>query len=270
VSKKFFLFFVSIIFLVLLYFFIYYALNPILAWLAFPIGLLFFKWFELSLFRGLILFKKMPIERLELNLKVAGMPYNNKYYNKILKIKIFLLIISMVSVFGYFVWKDIANSFVFIAQKLTSSKAILKVEYPSFSGLSPKYFNFNENNFDALVDTSSYIEIRIDNLKPDDNWKINFFNSNKTDLAKNYTYTIQAGFWSSSVSSLYNLFNEKNQVSNLSDKNIVSAAKEINIILSNKDKKYYGVLKITPTEKPFVKLESMQSEQNSNNENAEK
>ena len=172
--KKFFLFFVSIIFLVFLYFFIYRALNPSLAWLAFPIGILFFKWFELSLLRGFILLKKMPIERLELNLKVAKIPYNNKYYNRTLKTKMIFLVFGMVFLFGYFTWKDIVNSFEYIAQKITSSKAILKVEYPSFSGLSPKYFNFNEHHFNVSVDTSSYIEVRVDNLKIDDNWKINF------------------------------------------------------------------------------------------------
>lgn len=240
----------------------YRALNPGLAWLSFPIGLLFLKWFDLSLLRGFSLLKKMPIERIELNLKVAGIPFYEKSYRNILKVRAVFVFIAVFFLFTYFLWNDIVHSYDYIAESLKTSKPILRVEYPSFSGFAPKYFNLTENKLETSVDTSSYLEIRIENLKSDENWMLTFIENSKMTSEKKFSYTIQSGLWSSSVSSLYNLFDDKvqDQSSNSNNKNINISPKNIELILSNKDKKYFALIKITPIANPLVKLEPFHSD----------
>jgi hypothetical protein len=263
VSKKSYFFLFSIFFLAAAYIFMFRALSPELAWLAFPMGLLFLKWFDLSLLKGFYLLKTMPKERIKLNLKVAGVHFSNKSYSKALKIRAVSIFIAIISLFTYFLWNDFVRSYDYISQSLKTSKAILRVEYPSFSGFTPKYFNLTENKFETSVDTSSYVEIRIENLKSDDNWKITFTENDKIIPEKNFSYLIQSGLWSSSVSSLYSLFVDdkiQDQLYNANHKNPNLSSKNIQLVLTNKNKKYFALIKINPTSNPIVKLEPVQSE----------
>ncbi len=261
-SKKNYFFLFSIFFLAVTYIFMNRALSPELAWLAFPIGLLFLKWIDLSILKGFYLLKKMSKERIELNLKVARISFNKTSYSNIIKIRAISVFITLFSLFTYFLWDDFIHSYDYISQSLKTSKAVLRVEYPSFSGANSKYFIFSGNKFETKVDTSSYIEIRIENLKSDDNWNLTFKENKKSNSEKSFSYSIQSGIWSSSISSLYNLFDDKTheQLFNSNNKNSNIIPKNMDLILTNKDKKYFALIKINPIAKPIVKLEPIQSE----------
>jgi hypothetical protein len=63
-----------------IYLFSYRILNSQIAWLAFPIGLLFLKWFDLAIIQGFQTLKSFSRERIELNLKAAGISDKKDVY----------------------------------------------------------------------------------------------------------------------------------------------------------------------------------------------
>jgi len=240
-----------------IYFFSFRILNSQIAWLAFPIGLLFLKWFDLAIIQGFQTLKNYSKERIELNLKAAGISYKKDFYKKTLYLKLFSIIILYIAIFSFTLSKDINDIYQYISQNLKTSKPILKIEFPSYSGQLPKYYDLSANSYEINIDTSSYLEVNIDNLKKDNNWQVLFIENNKVYPERNYTYSLQAGSWSSSVSSLFSLFDEK---TNNEDNNKKNLSRNIKIILTNKDKKYISTLILSPTSKPIVNIESANSE----------
>lgn len=251
-NKKICFLLISIFFLLIMYFFMYHVLNPNLAWLAFPIGLLLLNWFELTIFKPLYLINSMSKKRIELNLKVSGVKYNINYYIKTLKIRAILISILMTVLFSYFLQTEIFSAFEKISQSLSISRAILRLEYPSYLGISPKSYNLNENKINLNLDTASFLEIRIENLKSYDNWNLVLKEKDIKNNDRNsfYSFSLHSGIWSSSVESIYNLF--KHKESNLFSKNI-------EVILTNNNKKFYALININPISKPIVKLNSIGS-----------
>ncbi|APJ03547.1 hypothetical protein [Silvanigrella aquatica] len=251
-QKKIYFFLFSIFILIIFYILVYRILNPNLAWLAFPIGLLFLKWIEVSLIRGFLLLKKMPKERIQLNLKATGLVFPENYFEKNLKYRACAVIVSFGFVFTYFLWNDFVTTYNEVSDYLKVSKPILKIEYPSFSNLNPMYLYLNESKIDVSVDTSSYLEFRIENLKSEDSWKILLKENKSSGVEKSFSYNISSGVWSSSVASLYEQFEEKENEHNM-NKN----SKNIEFVLSKQDKKFSGVIHISHTADPTVKLETL-------------
>lgn len=249
---SFFLF--SVLFLIISYLFAYRVLNPQLAWLAFPIALLFLKWIDLAFIQGIIVLKNLSKERIDLNLTAAGLSFKKNSYKRSLYLKAAMLLIIIFTIFSYSLWNDIENTYQFISHNIKTSRPILKIEFPSYSGQAPKFYDLSEDNNEISIDTSSYLEISIDNLKKDNNWQVLFIEDKKIYPEKNVTFSIQLGSWSSSANSLYSLFDDKNELVEKKVKDNV--IKNIKIVISNKEKKYQANLVINPTIRPVVSIES--------------
>ncbi|KAB8033779.1 hypothetical protein [Fluviispira multicolorata] len=252
------IFLFSILSIVTLYLLFFRILGNNLAWLSFPVSLIFLKWIDLFILRGFYLYKTFSKQRIELNLKAAGIKKSSFY--SILKLRIlFISVFSLIS-FIFILKEDIYSTYQYVSQQFKFTHPYLRIEYPSYSEVTSEEIKLFENNKSISIDTSSFLEIKVKNLKPNSFWKlklkqININNYNEFEYQLN-----SSGQWSSSVSSLYEQFNfDKNKVSEENNKiNIKNEMKNIEYFLTNGKDNYYGRLEINPTPLPIVKLEPIQ------------
>jgi hypothetical protein len=202
---------------------------------------LLLQWINLSVLKSYYVFKNFSPSRLNLNLKISKSSHDLKYYFNILKLKIYVLIFSFLGIIYFFMQQDFKDSYSYILHAIKFSKPVLHVEYPYFLGVPSDDFYFNSNT-EVTVDTGSYLELRIENFKKNDEWTIEFFDLSRNNInAKSLYYFTKLGNWSSSVDSLYhvlitdNLKLEKN-FEKLSSTNLES--KYVKMELTNKNKKY--------------------------------
>jgi hypothetical protein len=80
------------------------VISKDLAWLSFPIALLFLNWLDLFIFRGIFLYKNLAKERINLNLNAAGIKSHS--FHKILILRVLLVSVLSLSGFIYFMKDD--------------------------------------------------------------------------------------------------------------------------------------------------------------------
>lgn len=267
IKKTYFLFF-SFFLLAINYLLLYRFLGDQLAWLSFPLTYLLLQWINLSVLKSYYVFKKFSPSRLNLNLKISKSSHDLKYYFNILKFKIYVLVFSFLGIIYFFMQQDFKDSYSLILHAIKFSKPVLHVEYPYFLGIPSDDFYFNSNT-EVTVDTASYLELRIENFKKNDEWTIEFFDLSKNNInPKSLYYSTKLGNWSSSVDSLYHvLINDNLELAKnfekLTNSNLES--KHVKMELTNKNKKYSINIKINPLNNPLIKLEPVLSQRKDTN-----
>ncbi|WP_186643835.1 hypothetical protein [Fluviispira vulneris] len=150
---------------------------------------------------------------------------------------------------------DINESISFISQKFKFTQPYIKIEHPTYSETSTEEIKLANNNMKILLDTSSYLEFKIKNIKPNTHWKLNLKYKN-SDKYNEYSYKLsESGLWSSSVASLYEQLKNDKIESTAIDKNEV---KIVEYNLTNGTDQFIGNIEIKPTPLPVVKFENVQ------------
>ncbi|BBH52921.1 hypothetical protein [Fluviispira sanaruensis] len=247
------IFLFSILTIITNFLFFFRVINKDLAWLSFPISLLFLNWLDLFIFRGLFLYKNLSKQRIDLNLNAAGIKSHSLHKKLILRI----LIVSLLSLSGftYFMKDDLNETINYISEKFKFTQPYIKIEHPTYSEASTEEIKLSNNNMKILLDTSSYLEFKIKNFKSNTSWKLNIKYKNY-DKDNEYNYQLsESGVWSSSVASLYeNLKKDKNELATV-NKNEV---KIVDYTLTNGTDQFIGSIEITPTPLPILKFEHVQ------------
>lgn len=246
-KTKYFFFLFAIFFVLCVFIVIFKYINPHIAWLSFPFSLLALRLIDFYFFQAYLTVKFFPEERISINLIAAGL--NNFNYKKKIIIKNILLIFFVFSTFIFVLKDDIYYTVNKLSDYFKVSYPELRVEYPSYANSSPKIYNLSTNNTNIEVDSSTYLEINIKNLKKEDQWQLLQIEKNKTYPEKNMSYQLQNGIWSSSVQTLYSSFVKESIQQNQSTQ---TEKKNIELVISNKEKKYIVNLNISPVLKPIV------------------
>ncbi len=247
------IFLFSIFTIITIFLFFFRVISKDLAWLSFPISLLFLNWLDLFIFRGLFLYKNLSKQRIDLNLNAAGIKSHSLH--KKLFLRVLLVSLFSLSGFVYFMKDDINESISFISQKFKFTQPYIKIEHPTYSETSTEEIKLANNNMKILLDTSSYLEFKIKNIKPNTHWKLNLKYKN-SDKYNEYSYKLsESGLWSSSVASLYEQLKNDKIESTAIDKNEV---KIVEYNLTNGTDQFIGNIEIKPTPLPVVKFENVQ------------
>ncbi len=240
--KKNYYFLSLIFFFILAFLFSKYLLGPRIAWIIFPLGLLFLKWLELSFLKAFLALKNYSKERITLNAKAFGIKKRTSF-RKILTIKILFLSLILCVTLAYTLSNEINIFFHQVLQSFKKPEPVLKIEYSQYLDNPPQEFALNLENQTIEIDTNSYIEIKIKNLKPQEDWKVHFH----LEGEKNTNFIDHLNKkWSSSALFLYSQFKTQEDFDD--------AEKNIQLKLSHKNKTYQAILKIKPIAKPLVTI----------------
>ncbi|WGL59585.1 hypothetical protein QEJ31_13725 [Pigmentibacter sp. JX0631] len=248
-------FFFAIFFTIHLSFILYKFINPSLVWTAFPISLLALRLLDVYLFQGQKIIKTFSNERIQLNLSAAGFSGNN-YIKKFNRKKFFLFFLFIGSFF--FTFKE---EFHLTVDRFTAlfqnSYPVLKIEYPSYLSKNPLFIELSKKEQSIEIDSSYYLEINVNNLKKSDTWQVFLIDKNQVYPEKNLSYQMRNGSWSSSVQEMYASF-----AKDMLNTNILTNKdpKNIELIVSNKEKIFKINLKVNLTLKPEVVFESILKE----------
>lgn len=259
---KFLYFIFSLAFIFFIFIIVSKFFDPNISWIAFPISLLLLRQIDFYFIRGYLALKNFSAERIAVNLTAAGYSKNNIKQNIFRKnlVLLFLFLSSFI-----FLMKD--EIFIYyqkITYYLQSSYPVLRVEYPSYSNTKPFLYNLSSGNLSISLDSSSYMELKIQNIKKDDDWRLLVIEKNTSYPEKSLSYQLQNGSWSTAVQTLYSSFLKESMTQKIYEQ---KETKYIDFIITNKEKKFNVNLKITPVIKPVIIFQPLLKEKIENSPN---